>query len=74
MPGKASATFVPNLPSTLAKAFSLFLIHSFKPFSFLGGGLPPVPPPPPPGSNDSAKTPIAIQIAVIMEAIVIPCS
>ena len=38
MPGNASAAFTPNLPSRDAKSLSLFLIHSFKPFSFLGGG------------------------------------
>ena len=52
---------------------SLFLSHSFTPFSSLGGGgLPPNAPSP--GSNASTKTPIAIPIAVSMEAIVMPCS
>ena len=72
-PGNASATFTPNLPSKLTKAFSLFLIHS--PFSFLGGGLRAAPPDVPPlESKASTKTLIAIPIAMRMEAIVIPCS
>ena len=41
IPGRASAAFMPNLPSSNTKALSLCLIHSFKPFSSLGGGLPP---------------------------------
>ena len=41
MPGKASAAFIPNLPSSLAKAFCLFLNQCFAPFSSLDGGLPP---------------------------------
>ena len=66
-----------NLPDFLRKwLLSLFLIHSFKPFSSLGGGSPPpdVAVPPPPGNNASTSTLMAIQIAVSMEAIVIPCS
>ena len=43
MPGRASAAFIPNFPSSDAKALSLFLTHSFKPFSSLGGGSPPPP-------------------------------
>ena len=77
MPGRASAVFTPNFPSNSAKALSLFLIHSFRPFSSLGGGSPPpdaVAAPPQPGSNASMSTLIAILIAVSMEAIVIPCS
>ena len=76
MPGNASAVLVPNRPNRDAKALSLFLIHSFKLFSSLGGGLPPdaVAAPPPPANNASTITPVAIPIAVNMEAIVIPCS
>ena len=43
IPGRALAAFVPNFPSSDAKALSLFLIHFLKPFSFLGGGSPPPP-------------------------------
>ena len=43
IPGNASAAFTPNQPNRDAKALSLFLIHPFKPFSSLGGGLPPPP-------------------------------
>ena len=43
MPGNASAALIPNQPNRDASALSLFLIHSFKPFSFLGGGSPPPP-------------------------------
>ena len=46
IPGKASAAFTPNFPSSDAKALSLFLSHSFKPFSSLGGGGSPTAPPP----------------------------
>ena len=67
-----------HLSSSDAKALSLVLIHSFKPFSSLGGDSPPdaVPPPPllVPRNNTSTSTPIAILIAVSMEAIVMPCS
>ena len=41
IPSSASAALIPNFPSSDAKALSLFLIHSFKPFSSLGGGSPP---------------------------------
>ena len=41
IPGNASAALFPNRPDRDAKALSLFLIHSFKPFSSLGGGSPP---------------------------------
>ena len=75
MPGNASAALILNRPNRDARALSLFLIHFFKPFSSLGGGSPP---PeialPPPGNNVSTSTPMAIPIAVSMEAIVIPCS
>ena len=66
IPGRASA----------AKALSLFLIHSFKPASSLGGGSPPdaTAAQPPPGHNASTSTPMAFLIAVSMEAIIIPCS
>ena len=36
IPGNASAAFTPNLPSSDAKALSLFQSHSFTPFSSLG--------------------------------------
>ena len=39
IPGRASAAFIPNFPSSDAKALSFDLTHSFKPFSSLGGGL-----------------------------------
>ena len=43
MPGNASAAFIPNFPSSDAKALSFDLTHSFRPFSSLGGGsTPPV--------------------------------
>ena len=74
--GNASAALIPNQPKALA-SLSLFLIHSFKPFLSLGGGSPPdakAPPPPPPGNNALTSTPMAILIAVSMEAIIIPCS
>ena len=75
IPGNASAALIPNHPNSDANALSLFLIHSFRPASSLGGGSPPdVTAPPPPGNNASTSTPIAIPIAVSMEAIVIPCS
>ena len=78
IPGRASAALIPSQPNSDAKALSLFLIHSFKLASSLGGGLPPdamaPPPPPPPGNNASTSTPMAIPIAVSIEAIVIPCS
>ena len=77
MPGNASAALIPNQPNRDAKALSLFLIHSFKPLSSLGGGLPPdavAPPPLAPGNNASTSTPMPIPIAVSIEAIVIPCS
>ena len=41
IPGRASAAFTPNFPGRDAKALSFDLIHSFKPFSSLGGGSPP---------------------------------
>ena len=75
IPGNASAAFIPNFPGSNAKALSFELIHSFRPFSSLGGGSPP-----PdtvaalPGNNASTSTLMAIPIAVSMEAIVIPCS
>ena len=77
IPGRASAALIPNRPHRVANALSLFLIHSARPTSSLGGGLPPdvaAPPPPPPGNNASTSTPMAILIAVSMEAIIIPCS
>ena len=77
IPGRASAAFIPNQPNRDAKALNLFLIHSFRNFSSLGGGSPPpdaVAPPPPPSNNASTSTQTAIPIAVSMEAIVIPCS
>ena len=75
IPGNASAALIPNQPNSDAKALSLFLIHSFKPFPSLGGGsAPPDATAPPPGNNASTSTPMAIPIAVSMEAIIIPCS
>ena len=76
IPGRASAALIPNRPNKDAKALSLFLIHSFKPFSSLSGGSPPdaAAAPQPPGNNASTSTLMAIPIAVSMEAIVIPCS
>ena len=71
IPRNASAAFTPNFQSSDA---SLFLIHSFRPASSLGGGLPNAAILPPPGNNASTSTPIAIQIAMSMEAIIIPCS
>ena len=65
-----------SMERTLAKALSLFLIHL--PFSSSGRGLPPaeetLPVLPPSRSNASTRTPIAIPIAIIIEAIIIPCS
>ena len=56
IPGNASAVLIPNWPNRDAKALSLFLIYSFKPFSSLGGGSPPPPDtaatPPLPGNRD----------------------
>ena len=74
IPGRDSAAFTPNLPSSDAKALSLFLRNYFTPFSSLGGGGDAAVPPSPPGNNASTSTPIAIPIAVSMEAIIIPCS
>ena len=75
IPGRASAAFITNFPNRDAKALSLFLIHPFQHFSFLGGGSPPPDAAAaPPGNNASRSTPMAILIAVNMEAIVIPCS
>ena len=59
IPGNASAAFIPNRPDRDTKALSLDLIHSFRPFSSLGGGgdsaaLPP-------GNNASTSTPIPFQ-------------
>ena len=76
MPGNASAVLIPNRPKRDAKALSFDLTHCLKPFSSLGNGSPPdaVEVPPTPGNNASTSTPMAILIAVSMEAIVIPCS
>ena len=75
MPGNASAALIPNRPNRDAEALSLFLIHSFQPFSSLGGGSPPdAMATLPPGNNASTSTQMAIPIAVSMEAIIIPCS
>ena len=77
IPGNASAAFIPNFPSSDAKALSFDITHSFKLFSSLGGVSPSpdaVAAPPPPGNNASTSTPMAIPIAMSMEAIVIPCS
>ena len=77
IPDNASAALIPNQPNRDVSTLSLFLIHSFKLFSSLGGSSPldaVPPPPPPPGNNASTSTPMAIPITVSMEAIVIPCS
>ena len=76
IPGNASADLIPNQPSSDASTLSLFLIHSARSASSLGGGSPPpdVVAPPPPGNNASTSTPIAIPIAMSIEAIVILCS
>ena len=77
IPGNASAAFIPNFPNTGASALSLFLTHSFKPFSSLGGSSPPPPDAvvaPPLGNIASTSTPMAIPVAVSIEAVVIPCS
>ena len=76
IPGRASVAFMPNFPSSDANALSLFLSHSFKPFSSLGGVLTPdaAEPPPPPANNASTSTPIAMLIAMSTDAIVMPCS
>ena len=59
IPGRASAAFTPNFPSSNAKALSFGLIHSFRPFSSLGGGPPVATAPPPPlSSNTSTSTPM----------------
>ena len=74
-PSNASAALIPNWPKSDDNALSLFLIHSFRPASSLGGSPPPdVVAPPPPGNIASTSTLMAILIAVSMEAIVIPCS
>ena len=74
--GRASAAFIPNFPSSDAKALTFDLTHSFKPFSSLGGGSPPpdAMAAPPPRNNASTSTPMAIPIAVRIKAIVILCS
>ena len=74
IPGNASTALIPNFPSSDANALSLFPIHSFRTFLSSGGGPPDAVAPPPPGINASMGTPIAIPIAVSMEAIVILCS
>ena len=74
IPGNASVAFIPNFPNRDASALSLFLIHPFKPFSSLGGGSPDAVVAPLPGNNASTSTPMAIPIAVSIEAVVIPCS
>ena len=74
IPGNAPAALIPNRPSSAARALSLFLIHSFRPFSSLGGSPPDAAAPPPPGNNASMSILIAFLIAVSMETIVIPCS
>ena len=63
IPGRASAAFIPNFPSSDAKALSFFVTHSFKPFSSLGRGSPPPPDvvAAPPGNNASTSTPMAFR-------------
>ena len=56
MPGRASAALIPNRPNSDAKALSLFLIHSFRPFSSLGGSPPPDAAAPPTGNNALTST------------------
>ena len=57
IPGRASAAFIPNFPSSDAKALSFDLTHSYRSFSSLGGGPPDVAAaPPPPGNNASTST------------------
>ena len=61
IPGNASAALIPNFPSSDVKALSLFLIHSFRPFSSLGGGSPPpdaAAAPPLLDNNASTSTPM----------------
>ena len=41
IPINASAAFIPNFPSSDAKALNFDLTHPFKPFSSLRGGSPP---------------------------------
>ena len=43
IPGRASESLIPYRPNRDASTLSLFLIHFLKPFSSLGGGLPPPP-------------------------------
>ena len=75
IPGNASSALIPNQPDRDASTLSLFLVHSFRPASSLGGGLPPdAIASPPPGNNASTSTLMAIPIAVSIEAIMIPCS
>ena len=59
IPGNASAALIPNRPDSDASALSLFLIHSFKPLSSLGGGskLPDATASPPPDTNAFNKYP-----------------
>ena len=57
IPGNAPAALLPNRPNRDASALSLFLIHSFKPFSSLEGGEPPDAAAPPPGNDASTSTP-----------------
>ena len=56
IPGRASAAFIPNFPSSEDKALRLFLIHSFKHFSSLGDDSPPDATTPLPGNRASAST------------------
>ena len=77
IPGNAPAALISNRPNSDANALSLFLIHYFRLASSLGGPPDAVAPPPSPlvpGNNASTSTPMAIPIAVSIEAIVIPCS
>ena len=69
IPGRASAALIPNQPSSNENALSLFLIHSFRPASSLGGGSPP-----PMSRHHHLHLVIAFLIAISMEAIIIPCS
>ena len=58
IPGRASAALIPNQPNRDAKALSLFLTHSFKPFSPLGGGSP---------SPDAAAAPTPLPVIMLQQ-------
>ena len=72
IPGYAHDAFDANLPTSDAKALSLFLIHSFASLSspLLSGFVEP----PTEGNNASQRKPITISNADNMKTIMIPCS